>query len=85
MHDEGRPDGSVAQVAVADGGVSRRNNVWLSASAHNQRRPPIDNHPVIEHDTAAAVWREDNRLLATQQSGQHGAPPVLQVTAQIGR
>jgi hypothetical protein len=36
------------------------------AAAHHQGRPPVDNQPMIEHDAAAAVWCEHDRLLPSQ-------------------
>ena len=42
----------------------------LSAAQH-QRRPSVDHDPPLEHDAAAAVRSEHDRLLSSQQSRQH--------------
>jgi hypothetical protein len=42
-------------------------------AAHHQGRPPVDDQPMIEHDAAAAMRREHDRLLRSQQPGQYGA------------
>jgi hypothetical protein len=53
-------------------------------SAHHQGRPPIDDQPMIEHDAAAAVRREHDRLLPSQQPGQHGASARSQPAREVG-
>jgi len=53
-------------------------------AAHDQGRPSIDHQPMIEHDAAAAVRCEDDRLLPSQQSRQHGASIGRQPASEIG-
>jgi hypothetical protein len=53
-------------------------------AAHHQRRPPVDHHPVIEHDAAAAMRREYDRLLPSQQSRQHSASMGRQPASKVG-
>jgi len=53
-------------------------------AAHHQGRPPVDDHPMIEHDAAAAVRCEHDRLLPSQQSRQHGASARSQPAREIG-
>jgi len=53
-------------------------------AAHYQGRPPVDDQPMIEHDAAAAVGCEHDRLLAPQQSRQHGASIGRQPASEVG-
>jgi hypothetical protein len=53
-------------------------------AAHHQGRPPVDDQPMIEHDAAAAVRGEHNRLLPLQQPGQHGVSARSQPAGEIG-
>jgi hypothetical protein len=52
-------------------------------AAHYQGRPPVDLQSMIEHDAAAAVWCEHDRLLPPQQSRQHGASIGRQSASEI--
>jgi hypothetical protein len=51
---------------------------------HHQGRPPVDDQPMIEHDAAAAVRCEHDRLLPSQQSRQHGASIRRQPAREVG-
>jgi hypothetical protein len=53
-------------------------------AAHHQGRPAVDDQPMIEHDAAAAMWCEHDRLLPSQQSRQHGASARSQPAGEIG-
>jgi hypothetical protein len=53
-------------------------------AAHHQGRPPVDDQPMIEHDGAAAVRCEHDRLLPPQQSRQHSPSIGRQSASKVG-
>jgi hypothetical protein len=53
-------------------------------AAHHQGRPTVDDEPMIEHDAAAAVRCEHDRLLPSQQPGQHGTSIGRQPAGEVG-
>ena len=53
--------------------------------AQHQGRPSVDHEPAFEHDAAAAMRCEHDRLLPAQQSRQHGPSAGSQRAGKIAR